>query len=223
MSSKKPLPLLASRRAAILETYVERARQWARRNQRSVKGAIGGLTGLAVCITAVLIYKEYQHRQGLQALQQGLEALDEQQEDVSIQYLTRATNALSTKAVANALVLLHLGRAHARENEDTAAQTVRQQLVATPAASMHVAYLRQVALIELGREAKQAGDLSGARRWYQQAADAEGPLRAEAITALGYVLESLSERVEARLQYERLVTEYTDSPLTEVIREKIEP
>jgi len=68
-------------------------------------------------------------------------------------------------------------------------------------------YLRQQALLGLGRAKETEGDASGAHDAYLQAEKLEGPARGEASLGVARMLESQGKADDARAIYARLVKE----------------
>ena len=73
-------------------------------------------------------------------------------------------------------------------------------------------YLRQQALIGLGRAKEATTDASGALDAYVQAADLEGPFRVEALLAAGRLHEAAGRLQQARELYVRVLKDGNPDP-----------
>jgi hypothetical protein len=178
---------------------------------------VGGVVVLALCIGGVVGYRVYQQRQGGQALQRGLSLLLEHEAKEAVASLERATRYLSS-GTARQLAFVYLGRAYALQQQPGDAQRAYEQSLAEKKGEP---YLTQVALLQLGQEAEKQQDLAQAHRWYKQAADTAGPLQETALLAAARVLEGLGDANAAQALYGHFIDQHADSPLADLVRQKI--
>jgi tetratricopeptide (TPR) repeat protein len=82
------------------------------------------------------------------------------------------------------------------------------------------AYLIQLALLKLGNIEEKKGDFLEARQHYEASANIEGPLKAESLLAVARVL-SLTKDDSSTVYYRRLLTQYPDFFMSEVVRQKL--
>jgi tetratricopeptide (TPR) repeat protein len=99
---------------------------------------------------------------------------------------------------------LYQGHALLKQGDGAGAATAYTEYLSTASAPE---YLRQQALIGLGRAKEMAGDASGAHDAYVQAEKLDGPARAEAALGVARMLESQGQSDQAREIYARLVKE----------------
>jgi Tfp pilus assembly protein PilF len=82
-------------------------------------------------------------------------------------------------------------------------------------------YLIQLVQLNLGYVAEQQGDLSRARHYYETSADMDGPVKSEAILSTAHVLTLMKEDAAAVSSYKQFLEQYQDSPLAEIVRQKV--
>lgn len=82
-------------------------------------------------------------------------------------------------------------------------------------------YLAQVVRLELGYLAEQKGDLAAARRYYEEGAELEGPAQPETLLAAARVLALLKEEGAAVSYYKKFLDRYPNSPMGQVVRQKV--
>ncbi len=174
---------------------------------------------MALCGIIWASYWGQQRRQGLEELRTGLLALYGGHPAEAVSPLELAQQRLSAGA-ARQLTLFALGKAHLMSQEQSdAAQQAYEQVLAS--SSGEGGYLAQLAILELGHTAERRGDLAQARRFYEQAAALEGPLKAEALLAAARVLDTPADYSTAAAYYEKFLEGYPNSPLAEVVRQKV--
>jgi len=124
------------------------------------------------------------------------------QQKRGVRELQTGIHALKTGDAAFALSQLELAERHLTENRET--------------------HLAQLARIGLGQLAEQKGDLAAARQQYESSAELEGPATIEALLAAARVAALMGEEDISSSYYQRLLEQYPDSPLGEIIRQKLE-
>ena len=210
----------ASRRAAATTwLWQERWTQWLRQYRSLIQRGAGGIAVVVLCGIIWASYWGQQRRQGLEELRTGLLALYGGHPAEAVSPLELAQQRLSAGA-ARQLTLFALGKAHLMSQEQSdAAQQAYEQVLAS--SSGEGGYLAQLAILELGHTAERRGDLAQARRFYEQAAALEGPLKAEALLAAARVLDTPADYSTAAAYYEKFLEGYPNSPLAEVVRQKV--
>ncbi len=82
-------------------------------------------------------------------------------------------------------------------------------------------YLIQLAHFKLGQVAEQQGDFTRARQYYEKSSALDGPVKADALLAMAHVLAVMKEESASVLYYKKFLEQYQDSPLAEVVRQKV--
>ena len=82
-------------------------------------------------------------------------------------------------------------------------------------------YLLQLARLNLGYVAEQQGDLTRARQYYEASAAMDGPAKAEALLSAARVLGLLKDDGAAVSYYKKFLEQYQDSPMAEVVQQKV--
>jgi uncharacterized protein HemY len=118
-----------------------------------------------------------------------------------VRELQSGTRALQDGDTATALTQLKLADRHLTEREEP--------------------YLAQLVRLELGYLAEQSGDLTAARRYYEEGAELEGPAQPEALLAAARVLAVLKEDEASASYYKKFLERYPNSPMGQVIRQKL--
>lgn len=198
--------------------WIGELQQWVRSNRRLVRVALGSLAVLMLCVGILSIYWMRQRQQGLGELHKGLLALSAGDSSSAVASLEHATHSLATGKVQQ-LSLLYLGEAYAAEKKPEMAKSVYEKMLAN---SEGEPYLTQLALFKLGRAAEQQGDLTQARQWYEKASTINGPVKSDSLFSTAQVLEAANDASSARLYYEKLLSQYPDFPLGEIVRQKVE-
>jgi tetratricopeptide (TPR) repeat protein len=116
------------------------------------------------------------------------------------------------------LASLYQGHALLAQGEAGGAASAYSEYLSTAAAEE---YLRQQALLGLGRAKEAAGDVSGALDAYTQAEKLEGPLAPDAAFAAARLHEAQGRTDEARAIYTRLLTEAPDGWMHEQVAAKV--
>ena len=155
----------------------------------------------------------------MEELRTGLLALHSGHPADAVPHLELAQRQLPV-GEARMLALFALGKAHqGGQEQSAAAKQVYEQVLALPTGEG--SYFSQLALLELGHDAERRGDLAEARRSYERAAALEGPLQAEALLAVARVLDTAAEHTTAVSYYDKFLEAYPNSPLAEVVRQKV--
>ena len=82
-------------------------------------------------------------------------------------------------------------------------------------------YLIQLTQLNLGYVAEQQGDLPRARQYYEASAAMEGPAKAEALLSTARVLALMKDDVAAVSYYKKFLEQYQDSPMAEIVRQRV--
>ena len=82
-------------------------------------------------------------------------------------------------------------------------------------------YLVQLVHFKLGQVAEQQGDFARARQHYEKSSALDGPVKADALLAMAYVLAVMKDESASVLYYKKFLEQYQDSPLAEVVRQKV--
>jgi tetratricopeptide (TPR) repeat protein len=115
---------------------------------------------------------------------------------------------------------LYRGHALARQGDTAGAATAYTEYLAT---SPEASYLRQEALVGLGRAKETSGDAAGALDAYTQAAAVDGPFKADAMLASARLQEASGQSEAARATYGRLMAEARDPDLRALLAAKLPP
>lgn len=198
--------------------WTEGLLQWMQRRRRLVRVVIGSVAVLVLCMGTLSIYWMRQRQQGLGELRKGLLALSAGDFSGAVDFLEHATHSLAT-GKAQQLSLLYLGEAYAAEKQPEMARLAYEKILAN---SEGEPYLTQLALFKLGRAAEQQGDLTQARQWYEKASTINGPVKPDSLFSTAQVLEAANDLNSARLYYEKLLSQYPDFSLGEIVRQKVE-
>jgi len=112
---------------------------------------------------------------------------------------------------------LYQGHALMQQGDAAGAATAYTEYLSTASAAD---YLRQQALLGLGRAKESAGDAPGALEAYAQAEKLDGPMRAEAALGTARLLEVQGKAEEAHAVYARLRKEAPEGWLRELVEAK---
>jgi tetratricopeptide (TPR) repeat protein len=116
------------------------------------------------------------------------------------------------------LAKLYRGHALARQGDHAgAAGAYDEYLASEPSAE----YLRQEALLGLGRAKEAGADTTGALEAYTQAGALPGPYRTEALLAAGRLHEASGSPGEARAVYESLLKDAADPETKALLTQKL--
>jgi len=177
------------------ETFV-----WAQHHQTTL--IVGGVLLLAIAVGLILMSRSRAARNQEADLQF-------QQAQAQLDRGSAATAATQFEAIEqNAsgtpygrLAGLYRGHALLKQGDGAGAATAYTQYLSTASAPD---YLRQQALIGLGRAKEMANDPSGAQDAYLQAEKLDGPATAEASLGVARMLDAQGQADQARAIYARL-------------------
>jgi predicted negative regulator of RcsB-dependent stress response len=176
---------------------------WAQSHQTAL--IVAGVAVLAIAVGVLLVGRSRsirnreaagQFRQAQVQLESGSAAA------AATEFEALAQNASGTPF--GRLAGLYRGHALLEQGDAAGAATAYTQYLSTASAPD---YLRQQALLGLGRAKELAGDASGAHDAYLEAEKLEGPARSEASLGVARMLETQGKTDEARAIYARLVKE----------------
>jgi tetratricopeptide (TPR) repeat protein len=164
----------------------------------------------------MLLYRGYRQNQGLAALHEGIRLLQDGKAGEAVPQLEQAGHALP-RGEARLLALFFLAQARAAQQQKDAENKVYEALIAQ-AGKEH--YLKQFALIQLGRDAEQKQEFSRARQFYERAAAMSGPQQGLALLAAARVRQRLGQDEAAREAYAKFLADRPDSPLADVVQQQ---
>jgi hypothetical protein len=188
------------RRPDEFETLTGETFVWAQHHQTTL--IVAGVAVLAVAIGLILVSRsraartqeaDLQFQQAQAQLERGSPAT------AATQFEALERNASSTSY--GQLAGLYRGHALLKQGDAAGAATAYTQYLSTASAPD---YLRQQALIGLGRAKETANDASGAHDAYLQAEKLAGPATAEASLGVARMLEAQGRTDQARAIYARL-------------------
>lgn len=191
---------------------------WLQKHRGLVRVVIGGGLALVLCASALSIYWEQQRQRGLEELRKGLLALSRSDLQSAVSSLEHASRALPT-GEAQQLSFLYLGEAYLLEKKPEMTKQAYEKIFSESVEGEP--YIAQLALFKLGRDAEQRGDLSQARQWYAKSSAIEGPMKPDSLLATARVFEAMNDHSSALLHYEKLLSQHPDSPLGEIVRQKM--
>jgi TolA-binding protein len=163
------------------------------------------------------MYWGYQQRQGQQALQQGLLALQNKDPATAVAHFQTAENSFA-EVQSRQLALWYLGEAYTAQSQKEAAFEAYGK-VASGGAKAN--YLEALALFKLGQEAERSGDIALARQRYEGAAGIESPVKGDSLLAVARVAEKAKDSQAARGAYDKFLEEFSTAPMAEVVRQKV--
>ncbi len=82
-------------------------------------------------------------------------------------------------------------------------------------------YLIQLVHFKLGQVAEQQGDFARARQYYEKSSALDGPLKADALLAMAHILTVMKDESASIAYYKKFLEQYQDSPLAEMVRQKV--
>jgi hypothetical protein len=106
----------------------------------------------------------------------------------------------------------------ARQGDNAAAATEYAEYLA---GGPETPYLRQEALLDLGRAKEAGGDAAGALDVFTQAGTIDGPFKREALLAAARVQEAAGRAAEAQILYAQLLKESPDPELRAFLVSKL--
>ena len=185
------------------ETLTGETLAWAQGHRTPL--IVAGVAILAIAVAALLMMRARVARNqeaSVQFRQAQAQLAGGNATAAAAQFSAIEQNAASTPF--GRLAGLYQGHALLKQGDGAGAATAYTEYLSTASAPD---YLRQQALIGLGRAKEMAGDASGAHDAYVQAEKLDGPARAEASLGVARMLESQGQSDQARAIYARLVKE----------------
>jgi len=194
------------RRPDEFETLTGETFVWAQHHQTTL--IVAGVAALALAVGLILVSRsraarvqeaDLQFQQAQAQLDRGSAAT------AATQFEALEQNASGTPY--GRLAGLFRGHALLKQGDGAGAATAYTQYLSTASAPD---YLRQQALVGLGRAKELANDLSGAQDAYLQAEKLEGPASAEASLGVARMLDAQGQPDQARAIYARLAKDAPD-------------
>lgn len=185
------------------ETLTGETLAWAQGHRTPL--IVAGVAVLAIALAALLMSRARIARNeeaALQFRQAQAQLAGGSAATAATQFAAIEQNAASTPF--GRLAGLYQGHALLKQGDGAGAATAYTEYLSTAAAPD---YLRQQALVGLGRAKEIAGDTAGAHDAYVQAEKLDGPARAEASLGVARMLETQGQADQARAIYARLVKE----------------
>lgn len=218
LQAKKPfsvpqVPLTKQRRQPFYQTVGDRLQE----HLRLIALLAGVVLVLAFGIGGMLIYRGYQKSMGVQELQKGIAMLGAGKRDEALALLEKAEQRLTGEARLLALFFQGQALSEQKQPGTDAERQAYEKLIAQAGSE---SFIRQLALMRLGQEAERNQNASLAQRFYQQAANINGPIQGIAMLAHARVLEGTKEGETAQALYEDFLQNYADSPLAEIVEQK---
>ena len=170
---------------------------WLRANQSAVVGAVSAILALAAVVLGVNWFSARQAETAATRLQAAQVMFESKKfAESATEFATIGSEYPSTPA--GRLASLYRARALAAQPDPAAAATAYSEYLAgTPATD----YLRQEALLGLGRAREAQNDGAGAMDAYRQAAEVVGPFRTQAQLALARLEDAAGNGDKARALY----------------------
>jgi tetratricopeptide (TPR) repeat protein len=170
-----------------------------------------------MCVLGIVLYRGYQNNQGLRFLQEGIFLLQQGKGEEATALLEGAIGRLR-KGEPRTLALFFLGKSLSKQQKQEEEKQIYRE-IATRAETTN--YVKQFALMGLAQAAEKDQEFSQAQQLYKEAAAIEGPAQGLALLAEARILEQMDDKNTAQLLYSKFLEEYTDSPLIEIIQQKL--
>jgi len=183
------------------QAFTTQAIDWIRENQSAVIGAVSTVVAIAAVILGVGWYSQRQTDAAAVRLQSAQALFDSKKfADAATEF--GSVGSEYPRTPSGRLAGLYRGYALAAQPDPAgAAAAYAEYLAGTPATD----YLRQEALLGLGRAREATGDARAATDAYQQAADIAGPFRTQAQLALARLEDAAGNGEKARALYTELL------------------
>lgn len=191
---------------------------WLEENKSLLLTGGGICLVLLVCAVTVLIYRHYKASSFHEELRSGIAAFQEGKLDDAIFHLEKVSRQASNDDEAK-IARFYLTEAYSRSEKYDEAK--KAAALNPPSLSSDSTYLSQLLLLSEGRTAEKQNDLSAARKVYEKAADIEGPFTLDSLWALARVAESAGDGTAATSAREKILANYPNAPLAEVVRQKL--
>ncbi|MGE0823655.1 MAG: tetratricopeptide repeat protein [Candidatus Binatia bacterium] len=176
--------------------------------------------GIALLVLCVLLYWRYQHSNAVEALRQGIVALQNREFNKAIDYLQRA-NRGPVSGPEKLLTYIHLGDAYMGVGKDEEALRIYSQGSEVAVSEGSDAYLRQILFLKVAGRGEKEGNMDMAISNYEKSAQMEGPLKVEAFASSAYALGSARNTESSQSYYEKAAKISETHPLTELFIEKV--
>jgi len=176
--------------------------EWMRQNQSAVVGVVSAVVAVAAVILGVGWYSARQADAAATRMQSA-QTLFESKKFVEAASEFAAVAEEYPRTPSGRLAGLYRARALAAQPDAAAAATAYSEYLAGSPATE---YLRQEALLGLGRALEVANDTAAASDAYRQAADLVGPFRTPAQLALARLEDKAGNTDKARALYVEILT-----------------
>jgi hypothetical protein len=194
-----------------------RSIQWLEEHQSRLLMGLGVFVVLLLVSFLVIFYNRYQRSSALEVLRNGIAALQDGKTDEAIAQLEKAAARLGSNETL--LARYYLDEAYLRSGKADEAKKIAG--LNSTQLSNDPSYLSQLILLTEGKAAEKQNDLSVARKKYEDASALEGPFSVEALWALARVADLTGDTNAATAAREKILTLSSNSPLAEVIRQKL--
>lgn len=191
--------------------------QWLEDNKYRLLTGAGILLTLALCFVLILLYSKHKTASALEDLREGIAALHDGKVESAIPLLEKATAGLRSGQEAQ-VARFYLSDAYARSGKADEATKVA---ASDSLQSSDAAYLSQMLLLTQGKNAEKLGDLTAARKNYEDATALEGPFTSDALWSLARVADLAGDTNAAIAAREKISTSYSSSPLADIVRQKL--
>lgn len=215
-SSNASHPSLASRKLPILSREQEKIR-WFEKNKTKLLQGAGIFFVVIVCSLLIIAYQRTQNFHARENLRLGIAEFQAGRLEKAIPLLEKARDLLGSGDEAQ-VAEIYLIETYTRQG-----QFDRTKELDVPHESVSEDnYLTQITLLTLGRNAEGQKDQASARKFYEEAAAiADGPLGADALLSLARVAEFTGDAVAAKDAREKFLATYPNSPLADIVRQKV--
>lgn len=193
--------------------------QWFQENKSRLAKGLGILAATLLCVAVVLAYSRHQTNVARDALQQGIAAVHGGKFAEAIPLLERAERQFGGADSAY-LATFYLNEAYTRAGKPEEAVKSAAALNSRTFAPGEN-YLPQAVLLSQGRNAEKSNDMSIARKAYEEASAIDGPFTSEALLALARVADLTEDSAVATAAREKFLTSHPNSPLADVLRQKL--
>lgn len=190
---------------------------------RAHQVALGSAVAVVVLLAGGSFYWRYQKAAALEGVRQGIATLQSGDAQKAVAELQKIQNS-SVSHTERALGLFYLGEAYATLGKKDEAVKSYESALAAMRGDKTGAYFAQLLFVRFAQAIENAGSDDSAvqaRKKYEQAAELDGPFKAEALVAAGRLAEKLNDGAAAKTHYEKLVAASASHPLAEVFQGKL--
>jgi tetratricopeptide (TPR) repeat protein len=199
------------------ETLTGQAFDWAERNRPVLFAIAGAALVVAIVALGVARWRSTRNEAAAAAFRNAQGAFAQSNWAVAAQGFAELAETYPSAPFGRLGQLYH-GHALARQGDHAGAATAYGEYLATnPAAE----YLRQEALLGLGRAKEAGGDAAGALEAYTQAGELAGPYRTDALLGAARLHEASGRADEARTVYESLLKDASDPQTKALVTRKL--